>query len=215
MKSATIKTCLCGCGSEVFPDGRGRPRNWVKGHAMIGKKQSAETIKKAVASRKITNPNYGNSKQPRICKTCGTVFVQKHRHNPLYCSGKCYPQAEAFRQKKWETKRLEAYNRLPQTKPLSETRHNVKRWHLRSPANIEYHPLNLNRFVLMNAHLFDPNDVVSRYKSGKSSICRAVASLKHLRPSDKKKKQTNTWKGWTWISIYERRFNDGRDLLER
>jgi hypothetical protein len=159
-----------------------------------------------------TNPNYGNAKRPRICKTCGNSFVQKFHHNPSYCSNKCLPQAAGFKEKKWETKRLAAYNESPKTKPLSETRHNVRRWHLRSPMNVVYHPINLNRFVTMNPALFEPDDVKPIYKDGRS---RAVCSLKNLRPSDRKKKQTATWKGWTWVSIFERRFNDGRDLLER
>ena len=160
------------------------------------------------------NPNYGKykSKQPRKCKTCGEIFIPKGRHHPVYCSLKCQPQAEGLRSKKWEAERIAGMNKSPKTKPLSETRHGVRRWHLRSPMNVEYHPINLNRFVSMNPALFEPDDTKPIYKDGR---CRAVCSLKNLRPSDGKKKQTATWKGWTWVSIFERRFNDGRDLLER
>ena len=78
--------------------------------------------------------------------------------------------------------------------------------------NVEYHPVNLNRFVAENPHLFEPYHLEPSHDG---ITTRAAASLASLRPSDKKKKQPNTWMGWTWISIVEKRFNDGRDLLER
>jgi endogenous inhibitor of DNA gyrase (YacG/DUF329 family) len=161
-------------------------------------------------------PGYGKSLTPRICQTCGKSFVQKYRHNPKYCSRACLPQSifigSPDRKNDFEVKRKAAYESSPRTKALTETRHNAKRWHLRSPSNIEYHPKNLNRFVALNPNLFEPQDLLPIYKDGR---CRAASSLKNLRPTDTKKKQTASWKGWTWISIVEKRWNDGDDLLER
>lgn len=199
------------CGVEFARHADTKPQFCSRDCAAKGWDHSVAVAAMHLKLREI-NPNYGNAKRPRICKTCGNSFVQKFRNNPSYCSNKCLPQAAGFKEKKWETKRLAAYNESPKTKPLSETRHNARRWHLRSPMNVEYHPINLNRFVTMNPALFEPDDVKPVYKDGRS---RAVCSLKNLRPSAGKKKQTATWKGWTWVSIFERRFNDGRDILER
>ena len=41
-----IRLCLCGCGTELQPDDRGRPRNWVRGHGHKGKKHSPEWCEK-------------------------------------------------------------------------------------------------------------------------------------------------------------------------
>jgi hypothetical protein len=161
---------------------------------------------------KENDADFGRTKRPRICKGCGKSFVPQTNHDNLYCNRACMPLATMLRADNVESARLDALKTYPHTKRLSEKRYNAKRWHLRSPMNVEYHPINLNRFVAMNPELFEADDTKPIYKDGR---CRAMCSLKNLRPSDKRKKQPNTWKGWTWISIIEKRFNDGRDLLER
>jgi hypothetical protein len=59
MINESYRLCLCGCGVKLFPDERGRPRNWVRGHSCLGKKQPQHVIEKRAAGlRKAwTDPN--------------------------------------------------------------------------------------------------------------------------------------------------------------
>lgn len=83
--------------------------------------------------------------------------------------------------------------------------HAARKWHLRSPSNVEYHFVNLLEFIRQNNHLFDPADIPVRASRG----------LGMIRPSDTRKKVAGTWKGWTWISYTEVFTNAGDDLLHR
>lgn len=83
--------------------------------------------------------------------------------------------------------------------------HAGRKWHLRSPSNVEYHFLNLAEFIRRNPHLFDPSDVP----------VKAARGIGMLRPSETRKRIASTWKGWTWISLCEVFNNSGDDLLHR
>jgi hypothetical protein len=89
--------------------------------------------------------------------------------------------------------------------------HSGKFWRLRDPRGRFHEFRNLSNFIRDNPSLFLPEDVQWVGK-GRKKRCRAFA-LRGLHPS--RKVGLSTWKGWTWISIYERRFNDGLDLLDR
>lgn len=99
--------------------------------------------------------------------------------------------------------------------PVSQpgvTHNAARRWHLRSPSNIEYHFTNLLHFIREHRSLFNPEDLTPKDRYG---ACRVSTGLGMLRPSDKKKRTPGSWKGWTWISMIEV-FNNGQeDLLER
>ena len=146
-----------------------------------------------------------------ICLICGKTFSARPCKKRKTCSRKCSGYTKVADPQK-NADRVKKYLASPKTKRLTETNCNAKRWHLRSPMNVEYHPVNLNLFVAEHRHLFDPYHLELCH-DGIST--RAAASLASLRPSNKKKRQPVSWKGWTWISIIEKRFNDGRDLLER
>jgi hypothetical protein len=83
--------------------------------------------------------------------------------------------------------------------------HAGRKWHIRSPSNVEYRFLNLAEFIRRNPHLFDPADVP----------VKAMRGIGMLRPSDTRKRISGTWKGWTWISLCEVFNNSGNDLLHR
>lgn len=83
--------------------------------------------------------------------------------------------------------------------------HAGKKWHLRSPSNVEYHFVNLSEFLRSNSHLFDPDDIPVKAHRG----------IQGLRPSDTRKRVNGTWKGWTWISYCEAFYNSNDDLLDR
>jgi hypothetical protein len=88
----------------------------------------------------------------------------------------------------------------------------AKLWALRNPQNRDFYFKNLNDFVRNNEGLFSQEEVVWKGK-GKGRYCPAIRGLARLSP--RRKFPNCSWHGWTWISIHERRFNDGKDLLGR
>lgn len=88
-------------------------------------------------------------------------------------------------------------------------------WSLREPCGKTHEFKNLSEWVRMNEELFNPEDVIWQpiRPGGRTSICRAIICLGMLRPD--RRCGRGSWKGWTWYSIPERRFNDGQDLLQR
>jgi len=83
--------------------------------------------------------------------------------------------------------------------------HAGRKWHIRSPSNVEYHFVNLLEFIRSHSHLFDPNDIPVKAHRG----------IQGLRPSDTRKRVNGSWKGWTWISYCEAFYNSSNDLLDR
>ena len=89
----------------------------------------------------------------------------------------------------------------------------AKVWSIRSSKLAVYQFRNLRDFVRRNAELFDPNDIKKRRIGKYRLTCNAYGGLASLSPNVAYPRLS--WKGWTWVSIHERRFNDGEDLLER
>ena len=83
--------------------------------------------------------------------------------------------------------------------------HQCKKWHIRSPSNVEYHFINLAEFIRTHQDLFDPIDIPKNSYHG----------IALLRPSNKRKVIPGSWKGWTWISLCEAFYNSSNDLLDR
>jgi hypothetical protein len=88
-------------------------------------------------------------------------------------------------------------------------------WRLRDPDGRVHEFHNLTSFIRNNPQLFDARDVVWKPTKPGSSMARCLAqNLSCLSPRQKNPR-VGSWKGWTWVSIHERRFNDGKDLLAR
>jgi len=90
--------------------------------------------------------------------------------------------------------------------------HSAKVWNLRDPSGVTHSFRNLREFVMANEPLFETGDAVW-VKKGRRDYCRAHNGLSKLSPG-----YTHpilSWKGWTWNTVYERRFNDGDCLLGR
>ena len=94
----------------------------------------------------------------------------------------------------------------------------AQNWKLRNSRGVVFYFKNLADFIRRQPCLFDDDDVRWVFR-GTSEICRAYSGLSSIKPILKngkpKKRVEGSWKGWTWVSICERRFNDGNDLLER
>lgn len=65
---------------------------------------------------------------------------------------------------------------------------------LRSPDGVEHHFTNLHQFVMSDAKMFEPDDLLPLGRD--SGPCRAEISLGQLRP--KVGNRHRSWKGWTW-----------------
>jgi len=81
----------------------------------------------------------------------------------------------------------------------------------RSPSGKQYEFRNVTQFVRDNEALFAPQDVAWE---NDGIVCNAAQGLRSLMTFGAKRVR-GSWKGWTLVSIYERRFNDGDDLLDR
>jgi hypothetical protein len=133
----------------------------------------------------------------RICKKCDRKradlwhSANKERYRDIWT--KCSRKRGVL-----EVKERALLRRGPQ-------HHNSKDWHLRDPRGREHHFVDLLHFVRSNPDLFNPEDVEWRPKKPGSltQTCRADGGLKSLSP--RRKHNRLSWKGWTWVSIYEQR----------
>jgi len=82
--------------------------------------------------------------------------------------------------------------------------------HVRSPRGEIYRARNAQHFVRTHPELFDPEDAK---ETGSTRTSRAARGLRNLNPANKS--SIPGWKGWTWVSLIERRFDDGADPLRR
>jgi hypothetical protein len=76
-------------------------------------------------------------------------------------------------------------------------------WSVRSPAGVHYRFKNLNAFIRGNTELFEADDVIWRVGHYKLD-CKARNGISGLRPSEKRKKISGSWKGWVWVTLNER-----------
>ena len=100
---------------------------------------------------------------------------------------------------------------MPQFQP-TEQHIRALVWRLRDGNGVGYEFKNLAKFIRDHSGMFSEDDV-KWVKRGNGLNCRAYSGLSSLRPEHPRVE--GSWKGWTWISIYERRFDDGNDLLRR
>ena len=108
---------------------------------------------------------------------------------------------------------LELANAARAVSPLAgrfESNQNAVFWSLRSPSNATYQFRNLAHFIRNNPQLFTEYELGVINKFGTT---RAQGGLSQLNPNRKHPKCS--WHGWTWNCIFERRFNDGDDLICR
>lgn len=81
-------------------------------------------------------------------------------------------------------------------------------WNVRDARGRVHQFRNLANWIRQNENLFEPNDV--RWNG---TYCRAHSGISHLRPTHKN--PVGSWKGWAWVSIHERRFDDANDPMRR
>jgi hypothetical protein len=91
----------------------------------------------------------------------------------------------------------------------------AKVWALRDPNGRQFRFKNLYHFVRRHSELFAPSDLKpSARRQGSLRVTNlAIRGLSSISPRNIRPRLS--WKGWTWISIHERRFNHGKDLLAR
>ena len=148
------------------------------------------------------------------CGVCGITFTRrtKRTRSNHYCSIKCFTKTHPFNEATESLKRKGYYS-----SPLSGlyvTNVHAKNFHLRSPNGVDYHGRNIAEFVRSHPHLFTTEELRPKPES-RCGTSRAAFQLTRLRPKDHARKQLNSWHGWTWISTYERRFDDGLDPIRR
>lgn len=153
-----------------------------------------------------------------ICDNCGKVFpvtIKGHfSFCGLICSGKGFNPEQ---RRKNGIKAAAKIRGRPMTGRCAKGtgHHASKNWAVRDPRGRDWYFRNATEFVRAHADLFDPADLNwhPAKPGGVHNICRASDAISHLSP--RRKKPIPSWKGWTWISVHERRFNDGTDLLNR
>ncbi len=90
----------------------------------------------------------------------------------------------------------------------------AKVWSVRDPNGRKYRFKNLNHFIRSNPYLFEDGDA-DWVKNGNHYECRARGGLKSIKPSVKKKSLNGSWKGWVWVTLYERALNNAVDPMDR
>jgi len=232
-----MSACACGCGFPIIsPDSRGRVRSFRSGHAakLTSKGKSPRMTMfptgKVCQCGAVVMDWYSKRKcsPKKFCsRSCAVKFmsrkkavlaaqspeVKKKRSATQKSSGHFKRMVDAANAKEVREKAIETrgLNRNCQSVPEN---YSAKFWSFRDPNGVPRHGKNLVCFVRENAHLFAPCDLIAR-QANQPVLTRAYCGLKSLRPSENAKKIPGSWKGWTWFSIAERRFNGGGDLLQR
>lgn len=217
--SQIIKTCV-GCGKQWME----KPsHHWRK---FCSVKCKSEAVIKA---KTLPCPQCGTVRiirspwrAKKICRACANAnhsalmktksvnvwkYITKEGHARICAAARSPERLKRLRSPELRRNNLAAV-RASQKAGHVETNIHAKRFNLRSPRGQIYTGRNLSLFVDEHPELFDPLDLRKvRYKSF------ASGQLSRLRPETRQ--PLATWKGWTWVSITERRFNDGVDLLAR
>ena len=136
-------------------------------------------------------------KNSPLCKgdNLRTPEIQARRIDSIRNSSICKEQRKKWREANKNSEKCKA----------GLKHHQCKKWHIRSPSNVEYHFINLAEFIRTHQDLFDPIDIPKN----------AYHGIALLRPSNTKKMTPGSWKGWTWISYCEAFYNSSNDLLDR
>jgi hypothetical protein len=235
--------CLCGCGTIILPDSRGRQFSYVKGHQLKSRKPIPVYVCKNSACGKTFTPKPLRRTRPRLfCSDECRIAVTGHKYiqrvcayegckklftvplkgpNQIFCSLTCSGNHYGLDPALAKTRELAAEkakvkkDTMPQFQPGPDHA-TAKFWTIRSPAGVSYTFHNLVHFVREHPDLFIPEDINWKLtKKGVPVKCRAVGGLYSLSPGRNKKTVNGSWKGWTFVSMHERRFNDGDDLLTR
>lgn len=146
-----------------------------------------------------------------VCKACHKTFKPtRHRGRsvPQYCSVQC--NMSQLHTEDVEVARRNGFVKSKKTGKFESNIH-ARNFQLRAPNGVDYTGRNISEFVRTHTQLF-PKKYLSLNRNGRT---RASEGLRALRPSDNRKKQLMSWHGWTWISILDRRFDDGNDPLRR
>ncbi len=164
----------------------------------------------------------------KSCSNCHDWFWAHWRNRRATCSESCARQRESIAAS--NSSGLFKCGHRPRTdrprpmllgmlqggrNALGVSNKSAASWSLRDPNGKIFRFRNLYHFIRRHRDLFTAQDVENTpRKSGSRSVsCLAVRGLSSLSPRNKTPK--GSWHGWTWVSIHERRFNDGMDLLAR
>ncbi len=233
--------CRCGCGTELLPDGQGRFRTWVRNHNQIGKKQSAECVaKRSIGLKKAWaesdkfkalrhhSPEYierrvaklRGRKQSAEFKAAASRRMTGTRHKPetiaklraLHPNGivpGLSAESEAKRRKSISEQRKGTHNfgraardRLDHCKALH--------WIIRCPNGIIYEFDNLQSWCRANEWRFMPD---ANPQSKLPLWRRAVGGFNNQQRCDDK--ASHHWRGWTLVSVLERKEQGAPDLMNR
>lgn len=236
-----VRLCLCGCGTEILPDERGRARNWVRGHAAIGKKQSpewvakkAEGMKKAWADpAKLKTMRHQSPEmvEKRIAKLRGRKHPAERceaasrrmtgtklkpetiaKLRALYPNGivpKLSEASEAKRRKSISEQRKGTHNFGRAARDRLD-HFNALHWIVRDNRGVIHEFDNLQSWCRANEWRFLPDD---RPSSKLKLWQRAVSGFNGQQRTDRKGQ--HQWKGWTLVSVLERKQQGAPDLLAR
>lgn len=85
--------CLCGCGLEVTPDSRNRPRKYIKGHnkPWLGKSRSEATkekIRKSLLGRKLSKETKDKIRLAHLGKRPKNSLNWKGKNHPRWNGGR-------------------------------------------------------------------------------------------------------------------------------
>lgn len=156
----------------------------------------------------------------KACDVCSDWFIALRKHHKT-CSTWCvnHLRRVAFNVNVGPRRFDQSGKRKTGLLEIGEKNIHSRRWSVRSPRGVCYQFKNLSEFLRAHADLFTPAQLKDwKQKDGcleHIGRSRAYLGIASLRPSDCLSPRPSSWHGWTWVSIHERRFNDGADLLAR
>lgn len=258
------KLCRCGCGTKIYPDERGNTRNWVRGHAAIGKKQSPEWVANKAAAMKRAWADQSKMQrmrrqspelvEKRIAKLRGRKLSQdriekirkdiklawasgkyQNARKPTHYTPRVVSDAQkqqiieagkAFATAEWMHK-ISALRDLHRLSEMNRKRmlgtHGFGRgardrpdhckalhWIVRDARGFIHEFDNLQSWARANEWRFLPDD---RPQSKLPLWRRAVGGINNTQRTDRKGQ--HHWKGWTLVSVLERKEQGAPDLLAR
>lgn len=235
------RLCLCGCRTEVFPSDRGRVRNWVRGHAAIGKKQSAEWVAKRAAGMKRAWADPGKLKAMRhqspelVEKRIAKLRGRKHSAERVAAMSrrmlgtKRKPETIAKLRALYPNgimSKLSAASEAKRRKSISEQRKGTHNFGRAARDRLD-HCKALHWIVRDSrgvVHEFDNLHAWCRANEWRflPDACpnsklklwqRAVGGFNGQQRTDGKGQ--SQWQGWTLVSVLERKQRGAPDLLER
>jgi hypothetical protein len=192
--------CQCGCGGAIGRYGL----RFILGHNQRGIKQSQEIIERRAAPRRGVKRSK-ESIQATAAALRGRKLSNEHR----LASSKGWLHVRGPLSAESESKR-----RLSLSKTLSKTMIGTERralhWIIRDPIGIIYEFDNLAKWCRQNESRFLPDE---RPESKLRLHKRAQLGFNGMQRKDHKGQ--TAWKGWTLVSVIERKTQGAPDLLQR